>query len=238
MKSPVIIAGLEHSGKTSFICSILQIAQKRQIKGAAFKPFDSGLIKRNANELLSDGELFCQNMTGEPMETLVSPYCANEDYPLEMSLRRDGIRINWPLIKERLKLLEDLYDFTCIEVPGSLLTSVTENKMVIDWIKELDAEIIWMLHPTQNHFHQNLAELKLMMDHNLDFTIVFNNASKLANQDLVFYIWEKIEKMTNQEAAGMIPFIVEPEDPFTAMAGRIEEDLAGLLDSFIQKPRD
>ncbi len=77
MKSPIVVAGLENTGKTTFINAILQQAKKKGQSGSALKPFELGLLKRNANEAFSDGELFCKNMQGEPMETLVSPSGGN-----------------------------------------------------------------------------------------------------------------------------------------------------------------
>ena len=122
-----VIAGLEKSGKTAFICALIKLAAKRHIQAAAFKPFDKGLLKRNAIEMLGDGERYCRYMSGDPMETLVSPYCANEDYPMEMSFRRDGIRISWDLLKQRLKILDDLYDVTLIELPVHQSISVRQS---------------------------------------------------------------------------------------------------------------
>ncbi len=233
MKSPIIIAGLESTGKTSFICSLLQLGKERQLNGAGFKPFDSGLLKRNAVEQLGDGELFCLQMVGEPAETLVSPYCAHEDYPLEMSLRRDGINIKWSLVQERMKLLNDLYDFTCIELPGSLFTPITEEMMVIDWLKNLEGEIIWMFHPEQYRFNQNLSELKCLMALDLDFSVVFNNVTPQIDQDLLFYIWEKTEKFTVREAAGMLPYVGKQQTIYPELGSKIEDNLSALLESFI-----
>ncbi len=79
-----MIAGLNNCGKTSFICSLIQLGHRSNISLAALKPFDNGIIQRNANEEISDGALFCGNMTGDPMEVLVSPYVADQTNPKEM----------------------------------------------------------------------------------------------------------------------------------------------------------
>ena len=237
MKPPIAIGGLEKSGKTAFICALLKLAEKKGIQAAAFKPFDKGLLKRNAIEMLSDGEKFCLHMKGEPMATLVSPYCANEDYPMEMSFRRDGIRINWNVLNERLAILDDLYQRTFIELPASLLTPLTENKTAFDWIKETGARIIWLFHPLHSQFIQNLFEIKLMNESRADYTIVFNNASLIMDQDLLFYTWEKTENFSNQEAAGMIPFIPALNEQYQKMGEKIEESLSGLLEEIFRVSR-
>ncbi len=231
MKSPIVIGGLKKSGKTSLICSFLQMAEEKGMSCAGFKPFDKGLLKRNALEEFADGEKFCRLMKGEPMETLVSPYCAHEDYPLEMSFRRDGIGISWNIIKQRMEILEEAYDQTFIELPSSLLTPVTEETMIIDWLKELKSEIIWIIHPQQNQFYRNLLELKLLKDSGLSVTLVFNNASQIIDQDLLFYSWEKIEKYTGQEAVGMIPFVPTLDVTYDRLVDKVKEFLPDFVEA-------
>lgn len=229
MKSPLVIAGLEGSGKTTFITAMLQQLKKKAKNGSAFKPFELALLKRNAAERFSDGELFCQNMLGEPMETLVSPYCAHEDYPLEMSYRRDGIRVNWGVISDRLSILGKLYNIVFVETPDSLFTPITENKMVYEWLAEFNQHVIWLIHPIQSQFQQNLAEIKLMMDLKIPFTILFNNSTQILNQDLLFYIWEKMEIFSNQQAEGMLPHIIKPENRLSNLGSKIEENVPNLF---------
>lgn len=233
MTSPIVVGGLESSGKTALICSLLKMADRKGNSCAGFKPFDKGLLKRNAIDQPRDGEKFCRLMKNEPMETLVSPYCANEDYPLEMSFRRDGIGISWKIVKERIAILDETYDKTYIELPSSLLSPVTEESMIIDWLKELQAPVIWMIHPLQDQFFQNLYEIKLLKDFGLDYTLIFNNASQIMDQDLLFYTWEKIESFAGQEAAGMIPFVPALNDSFDQTADKLKEFLPEFIDSVL-----
>ncbi|MCG8335745.1 MAG: dethiobiotin synthase [Proteobacteria bacterium] len=233
MTLPIVVGGLESSGKTSLICSLLKMAEANGNSCAGFKPFDKGLLKRNAADQQGDGEKFCGLMKNEPMETLVSPYCAHEDYPLEMSFRRDGIGISWNIIKERIAILDETYDKTYIELPSSLLSPVTEESMIIDWLKELQAPIIWMIHPLQDQFYRNLYETKLLKDSGLDYTLVFNNASQITDQDLLFYTWEKIESFAGQEAAGMIPFVPALNESFDHMVEKLKEFLPDVVDSVL-----
>jgi dethiobiotin synthetase len=235
MKSPIVIGGLKKAGKTSLICSLLQMAGEKGMSFAGFKPFDKGVLKRNALDEPGDGEKFCLLMKGEPMETLVSPYVANEDYPLEMSFRRDGIGISWNIIKQRIGLLQEAYEKTLIELPSSLLTPVTEETMIIDWLKELDSEIIWIIHPLQDQFYRNLFELKLLKDSGIKVTIVFNNASQIIDQDLLFYSWEKIENYAGQEAAGMIPFVPTLDVTFDRLVDKVKEFLPDFVDSMLSR---
>lgn len=234
MKSPIVVGGLKGSGKTAFICALLKLIQEKGGDSAAIKPFDKGLIKRYSQEIPSDGERFCQYMKGEPMETLVSPYCANEDYPLEMSLRRDGIRIDWKLIQERLAILDDLYKKTLLELPSSVLAPITESKSVIDWLCELNAEVIWLIDPIQDQFYRNLFEIKLIKDSQLELNLVFNNVSGSRDQDFLFYCWEKIEAFASQQALGMIPYVGSSDDPVDRMAEKMQDAISPLVDQIIK----
>lgn len=233
IKSPIVVAGLKNSGKTTFICALLNLMREKGKKGAALKPFDTGIIRRNALEQLSDGEIFCQNMEGQPMETLVSPYIAHEDYPIEMSFRRDGIRVNWGKIRERIKILEDLYDLILIETPQSLFAPITEEKMTCDWLMELNAHVIWILHPAEALFHHNFAELKHLESTGLQYSVILNNASQITNQDFLFYAWEKTESFLGRQAEGMVPFVSDRETLYEKLAPKVRENLPGLINEIV-----
>ncbi len=228
-----MVAGLSRCGKTAFICALIQLGRRSDNNLAALKPFDVGLIRRNANEEISDGELFCQNMSGDPMEVLVSPYVANEFYPIEMAYRRDGIRINWGFLKERLSILNDLYSSTLIELPGSLYTPITEKKMCFDWLRESQNPVVWLINPIAEQFEQKLAEISHLISVNLEVDLVINNTAPVQNQDLILYIWEKIEQLAEREIVGMIPYIRNLGNDFTRLGDKAAESIPGLIDRLI-----
>lgn len=227
---PIVVAGLPKCGKTTLICALICEALAKSHKIAGLKPFDAGILRRNASEIPSDGELFCQYMEGEPLENLVLPYSAHEDYPIEMAFRRDGIRVNWKVLQERLKMLSEHYQTTLVESPGSLLTPLSEDKQFIEWAAELDAEFIWVINPIQDDFTQNLAEINLLKDRGFPFRLVFNNVDELKDQDLAFYIWEKIEQIADQQAEGMVPHVKTEEGLEPKVGEKIAENVPGLLD--------
>ena len=172
-------------------------------------------------------------MTGEPVETLVSPYIAHETYPIEMAFRRDGINVNWGFISERLKVLNTTYEFTLIESPSDLFSPITEEKMTFQWIQERFERVIWIIHPVPEQFEHNLAEIHLLKTLDTDISLVMNNASDIRDQDLLFYIWEKIETFASQEIEGMVPFIKEEERREVEMAKKILSYLPNLVKSLI-----
>ncbi len=230
-----MIAGLENCGKTAFICSLIQLGYRSKLNLAALKPFDNGLLYRNANEKISDGALFCRNMTGDPMEILVSPYVANENYPIEMAFRRDGIKINWGFLNERLKILGDLYDTTLLELPGGICTPITEEKSVSDWLKESRHQVIWIINANGKQFEQNLAEIALLKGLGQDVELVINNTTLIEDQDLLFFMWEKYEQLSEQEIAGMVPFVKNLDHDFSRLADKIAPALPNLLDRLFKQ---
>lgn len=233
-KPPLLIGGLAKSGKTSFCTALINIARKYNQKVAGFKPFDTGLLARNAKELPGDGELFCKNMDGEPLETLVSPYIAHEQYPIEMAFRRDGIKIDWEFIHKRMKTLDEHYDHTLVELPAGVYAPLTEKQMVIDWIQEMSQQIIWLIRPSMDQFEHNLAEIHALQQNGFRVHMVLNNLMKVSDQDLLFYIWEKLEKFSKQQLEGMIPHTEQQDGAMTPMMLAVEENLPGLIDKIFQ----
>jgi dethiobiotin synthetase len=229
----VVVAGLTGCGKTSMIRALIELARQKGARFAGFKPFDTGILYRNALEEQSDGGKICDTMTGEPVETLVSPYIAHETYPIEMAFRRDGINVNWGFISERLKVLNTTYEFTLIESPSDLFSPITEEKMTFQWIQERFERVIWIIHPVPEQFEHNLAEIHLLKTLDTDISLVMNNASDIRDQDLLFYIWEKIETFASQEIEGMVPFIKEEERREVEMAKKILSYLPNLVKSLI-----
>ena len=228
-KAPIFIGGLEKSGKTSFLCALIDVAKNCDQDIAAFKPFDTGLLKRNAEDRVGDGELYCRKMSGEPMESLISPYVAHESYPVEMAFRRDGITINEGFLRSRIKILFDHFRDVFIELPPGLFVPVSEKKMVYEWMLSISSRIIWIIHPTLGQLEHNLAEICLLKKIGCHISLVLNNASKIIDQDLLFYQWEKIESFTGQQIEGMIPFIEDLPSNSKIMKQKSIDNIPALL---------
>jgi len=234
-KPPIFIAGLPQVGKTTFICAMIRLAEKHGMKAAAIKPFDTGLLKRNAREQPGDGELIRKTMSGDPLESLIAPYLAQEDYPLELALRRDGVNVKRDKIYERLLLLDEKYDLTFIECPPSLYTPLNETESAYEWLSDYGKEIVFIIHPVQEQFTHNLAEIRLINNLDLQVNYLLNNASKIKDQDLVFYIWEKLESVTKQTMAGMIPYEREIDETFNNLAGIIEDNIPMTVEALFSR---
>jgi dethiobiotin synthetase len=232
-----MIGGLKGSGKTTFICALLHLGRQYGLSPGAFKPFDAGLLRRNADEEFGDGELFCRYMDHQPAETLVAPYYAHESYPLEMSLRRDGIRVDWKMLDERIALLNEHYHPTLIELPDSLFAPITVEKRISDWMLEHGGPVVWLVHPLAATFTQNLAEITQLKHLGIPFELVMNNVSRIRDQDLMFYVWEKIEGFADQPIIGLIPHVRKLPTTFDALGRKIEANLPDLVARLLQPRR-
>ena len=234
--TPVFVAGLPQSGKTVFICAMIRLAEKYGLKAAGIKPFDKGLIKRNAEEQVGDGELFCKYMSGEPTESLVAPYIANEDYPLEMAFRRDGIKLDFDKIQERMSALDDQYDRIFVELPPSLFAPLNEEIIIHQWFTEFGNTVVWMIHPIQEQFTHNLSEIHFIKSLGLQVHYLLNNATKIMDQDQLFFIWEKLESVTEQTMAGMIPFDSEVNISLDRLVGKVEDSIPVTVENLLNNP--
>ena len=206
MNKTFIVAGLTGSGKTTLITALIKHSKAQGNKAGAYKPFSHSQLIHNAEDSLTDGEVFCNVMADEPSQAFVSPYLATEDYPIEMAYRRDGIRIDWSFIKERKNLLGEHYSPLYIEVPAGLLTPLSEAKSNLEWIIEQEAPIIYCLTPKKADFAFQMAEVSLLKEKNLKFHLLINNLVPPRDGDYLFYLWEKIELLSDQNIEGMLPF--------------------------------
>ena len=232
-KAPIFIGGLENSGKTSFLCALIEVAKSRGREIATFKPFDTGLLKRNADEAPGDGELFCRKMAGEPTEGLVSPYIAHETYPVEMALRRDGITINEAFLRERIAVLSGRYRDLFIELPPGLFTPVSEKKLAYEWMLSFSDRIVWIIHPIAGQLEHNLAEIDLLKRLQCQIHLVLNNATKITDQDLLFFQWGKIESFAAQQIEGMTPFVEDLPNNGETMKQKTIEAVPSLLNTLL-----
>ena len=221
------VCGLKGAGKTSLIQGLIQRGNAKGEQPAGFKPFETDQLGRNAREEDADGEIFVSLMQKEPNENLINPYKANEDYPVEMAFRRDGIQIKWDYVASRKQILCQHYDPVYIETPAGLFTPLTEDKDLLAWMVEWDLPILYVLSQKKEHFPLQLAEIELLKAKGLNYHLWLNNPVMPKDGDYLFYLWEKSEIHAGQLIEGMLPFIPEPTPESIAI--QIEEHLPGLL---------
>ncbi|OGG94909.1 MAG: hypothetical protein A2527_10045 [Candidatus Lambdaproteobacteria bacterium RIFOXYD2_FULL_50_16] len=223
-----MLAGLSGSGKTHLTLALMEWFKLKGKEVAAFKPFAVNALGHNANEQASDAELYAAQMTGEPANTLINPYVAQENYPIELAFRRDGIKVRPKLLAERQTLLLDHYAKLMVELPGGLAESVDEKTKVIDWAIAQVTPLFYLIRPSKERFNETLLEMDLLRRSQVEFYFAFNNANHLKDGDWLFYQWEKLEAVADCQAEGMLPFEPDPK----VLALKLEEylpKLTGLL---------
>jgi len=230
-KKPWFVAGLPGAGKTRLILGLLSLGAKAQKNPVATKPLDVGLLRKNAQEQPLDGELFTPLVQGEPSSGLIFPYVAHEDYPVELAFRRDGVRLDWKMLSQRLQVLLEHYGPVLVETPGGLMTPLEEKRRVIDWLKEAQGVVVYLVGPEPNGLNQLLLELQLLEKSGLEVLMVFNNRYSQTDGDLLFYQWEQAEAAANREAFGMLPFLKNPSPE--ALGAALEEHMPKLVERFL-----
>src|SRR3989339_2138673 len=209
-----LVAGLPQSGKTTLILALLERAKMVGETPGAIRPFDVGQLRRNAQEGFSDGQIFRAAMQGNPAETLVSPFLANEVYPVELAFRRDGITLNWRYLQDRLAILAKHYQPLFVELPGGLMMPLDEETTNLAWAKSLNSPLIYALRPEADLLTVQMAEVALLKAQNLNFHLWINNLQTPQDGDFLFYFWEKLEALAGQQIEGMLPFApgLSPEE--------------------------
>jgi len=231
----IVIAGCLASGKTSILCALIQIvARKYNQQIAGFKPFDNGLIRNYAKEEFFDGELIQKAMTTPPHITMISPYVANENYPIEMAFKRDGIQVDWEFVQNCLNVLHSTYDGVLIEAPPGLYTPITEGKNFFHWLPKISRKVIWIVCPGKTAFELNFSYLEHLRYHHFQVQIIINNANKFKDQELLFYFWKKLEEYSSFPVVGMIPYFKELQDDRDGFACKVEDNLKEMIEKLFQ----
>jgi len=224
----LLVAGLPGSGKTHLILSLMAWVKAQGISPAAFKPFEVAGIAHNATETPTDGERYAQMMSGEPLSTLINPYIANEDYPVELAFRRDGIKMQPKLLADRQQILLENYGCLFVELPAGLAQPISETQDSLDWALEQEASILYLIRPGTEPFTETLLEIARLKASGANFMFAFSNASDLKDGDWIFYQWEKLEAAAAQQAEGMLPHQKDPQKLVQGMDQYLPK-LTGLL---------
>lgn len=232
IKTTLYVAGLPKVGKSLLIQGLIHLLHSQGHNPGGSKPFDVGLIQKNAQDLTLDAQSFAESMQGEPSTNWITPYFGNENYPIEMALRRDGIQVNWKILQQRQHSLATHYNPILVETPGGLCAPITEQIQVIDWLITEQAHLIYLICPKAKRLNETLLEIRLLQESKLEYSLVFNHPGPIKDGDFLFFQWEKVEAAANKQALGMLPNITEPDPHKVAQA--ITDHLPKIQDLWVE----
>ena len=203
----IVVAGLAGCGKTFTILKFLAAANlvfPHQAVGAA-KPFDTGLMTKNAREQTSDGEIFSAILAQQPNSTFLTPYLTYSSYPFEFSLAEEGNRLNYAFLEARLLKLTKFFKPIFLESPGGLATPLSPQTSFLDWsaAKLRAALLVFDLDPKS--FSSTLLEaekLKLAFPH---AAVVLNARGDNPPPTWLDYVQNKLEQEMGLAVLGFIP---------------------------------
>ncbi len=110
---------------------------------------------------------------------------------------------------------------------------ITEKKHYYEWMLAFSNRIVWLMNLNLDGFTHNLAELIHLKNLGCDISLVFNNSCKIQDQDLMFYLWEKMESSLEIQAAGMIPYISDVKENLDTLASKMDENIGPLVTSIV-----
>ena len=110
---------------------------------------------------------------------------------------------------------------------------ITEKKQYYEWMLSFSNTIFWVMDFNVDQFPHNLAELHHLRKLGCDITLIFNNSRKLQDQDLMFYLWEKMESNLEMQAVGIIPYIENLSENTEGLVNKMEDNMGALIESVL-----
>ncbi|MCK4956174.1 MAG: dethiobiotin synthase [Candidatus Cloacimonetes bacterium] len=180
-----------------------------------FKPFQTGC--KDEMDVDSDAKFVIQNIESwksKPIRERVGVIYKNPKAPWFAARNEDKI-VDLEAVEKAIPNA----DITILEGAGGLMVPITENILAIDWIKNLEAEVLLVARAglgTINHTLLSLAMLKAKKIKTLG--VIFSNPQNKVSPEMISENIEAIEKFGETKVLGVIPHI---EDPKSSISSKI-----------------
>jgi dethiobiotin synthetase len=175
MGKAVFVTGIDTNTGKSYATGFL--ANEFAAKG--YSVITQKLIQTGNNGISEDIEIHRKIMgTGLLPEDLDGTTCPIVlSYPASPSLaaRIDNVRINWDKIKNATATLQQKYDLTLIEGIGGIMTPVTENDTILDYIKDQKLPVYLVTSPKLGSVNHTLLSLEACRNAEIEILgIIYN----------------------------------------------------------------
>ncbi len=126
-------------GKTTVAaCLCAFLSQRRGLDVGVMKPFESGLSKRDKDQLPWDAICLKEAAgSGDDLD-LISPYTFEAPLAPEVAARMEHIKIDIDLVDRIYQNLLRKHDIVVVEGAGGVLVPITKNFFYVDLIKKWD----------------------------------------------------------------------------------------------------
>lgn len=140
-------------GKTVVAAAIARVLKERGINVGIMKPVTSGCSERDG-KLFSDDAALLRWAAGLPFDEDTEPYCLKAPIAPSMAAEKEGVRIDFSLIKSAYDRLASQHDFMIIEGAGGLMVPLAGGLLIADLITQLKVPALVVTRPnlgTVNH---------------------------------------------------------------------------------------
>jgi dethiobiotin synthetase len=153
-------------GKTYVTLSLMSFLKKKGNSVVGMKPVSAGVECFNGLEINSDVLHIMQSNSLEIDQSMVNQYALKDAASPHISASRQGISIDFELIKSQVKVLEGKADFLLIEGAGGYECPLDSLKNVSDLIKYLDIPVIFVIGIKLGCLNHSLLTIKSMESKN------------------------------------------------------------------------
>lgn len=225
MINGIFITGTDTGiGKTIVAGGIAAALKKSGIDVGVFKPFETGISRKNGKWQIQDGAFLKRAAGVNDPDCLVTPFCFENPLAPYAAAKMENVQIDLNEIYAAFRKLTTKHQLILVEGAGGLLVPIKKNYLYADLARDLDLPVIIVARPGLGTINHTLLTVKAAHSYGLNIIgIIFNNYD---NSD--FGTAEKtnpevIKEFSAVPILGETPFV--PGPGVESMRKAIEENI-------------
>ena len=206
--STIFVGGLSGSGKTHWLLHSRHYWQTQKIACGFFKPFETGASEKNAQDKLSDGELYLsQEKHTIGGLSAINPYSSQQSFPLAFASQSEGFKISLEKLEKKYLEAKTNNDLLLVELLEGVFHPLNKEIYLLEWLKKKTNKLLWLMTLDKDNFLWNQLELKALSDAGFHVFIILNNYKKNLDTEWIKYCWLESEKKKNCTIIGLLPLL-------------------------------
>ncbi len=219
MKKTLFITGTDTNvGKTVVAAALAAFLRSKGKSVGVMKPLESGCLsgvrpKGKGSLLTKSDSLYLKEMAESKDDLdLINTYAFISPLAPGVAAALEGVEISLDKIIENFSKLSLIHDIMIIEGAGGLMVPITQNKLVIDLIKMLKAQVLVVGRAGLGTVNHTLLTLSYLEKEKIDVAgVVLNHLS--AEEDLSSqYNLKTISEFTHAPLWGKFPYLKKVND--------------------------
>ncbi len=178
----IFVTGINtDTGKTYATGLLARYLQKRGYSVITQKIIQTG-CSGISEDILVHRKIMGKSLTEEDKQGLTCPYVFKLPASPHLAAQQEKVNINCDNILQATSTLADKYDYVIIEGIGGLYVPLTNDVMVIDYIKQQDYKTVLVTSPVLGSINQTLMSLELLRQHNIRLSGIIYNLHQQENE--------------------------------------------------------